>query len=28
MSALTKTQVRKIAYQENLATAHKKDSTG
>ncbi|MDV3174755.1 MAG: tRNA 2-thiouridine(34) synthase MnmA ['Bonamia sp.' little leaf phytoplasma] len=25
---LTKTQVRKIAYQENLVTAHKKDSTG
>ncbi|MDO8059281.1 tRNA 2-thiouridine(34) synthase MnmA ['Crotalaria aegyptiaca' phytoplasma] len=28
LGALTKTQVRKIAYQENLATAHKKDSTG
>ncbi|MDV3197668.1 MAG: tRNA 2-thiouridine(34) synthase MnmA, partial [Candidatus Phytoplasma australasiaticum] len=25
---LTKTQVRKIAYQENLVTANKKDSTG
>ncbi|MFW8664304.1 tRNA 2-thiouridine(34) synthase MnmA, partial [Candidatus Phytoplasma citri] len=28
LGTLTKTQVRKIAYQENLATAHKKDSTG